>query len=151
MPMIPPAVSTNVSTTPTMRVPAEWSRRSLPPQGHGFDRSGVVRLPPVPQGRVALTVDRTVQPRRFVETKWSRLLTVAFGGLQIGIGILAADVTQAVISDALAIAGFSAGLLLGLFALGSFSVRTKERSALIGLTSLLAFGLFARRRFRKSS
>ena len=41
-----------------------------------------------------------------------------FGIVQIGVGIAARHLTQSVVNDALAIAGFSAGLLLGIFALG---------------------------------
>lgn len=70
---------------------------------------------------------------------YSRLLTVIFGIIQIGIGIWAADFDNAVILNALAIAGFSAGLLLGLFALGSFLTGVSEAAAILGL----AFGLFA--------
>ena len=68
---------------------------------------------------------------------YSRGLTVVFGIIQIGIGIWAAGFDNAVISNALAIAGFSAGLLLGLFALGSLLKRVNESSAILGL----AFGL----------
>lgn len=67
----------------------------------------------------------------------SRGLTVLFGLVQIGIGIWASDFDASVISNALAIAGFSAGLLLGLFALGTLLPRANQRAAIIGL----AFGL----------
>ena len=64
----------------------------------------------------------------------SRLLTIVFGIVQIGVGIAARHLTQSVVNDALAIAGFSAGLLLGVFALGVLLPRAGQRSALGGLT-----------------
>ena len=48
----------------------------------------------------------------------SRWLTLCFGVIQIGIGIWASTFSESVINNALAIAGFSAGLLLGMFTLG---------------------------------
>lgn len=64
---------------------------------------------------------------------YSRLLTVVFGIIQIFVGIWAADFDRSVISNALAIAGFSAGLLLGLFAIGMLLPRANQVSALCGL------------------
>lgn len=63
----------------------------------------------------------------------SRLFTILFGIVQIAVGISARHLTQSVVNDALAIAGFSAGLLLGVFALGVLVRRANERSVLIGL------------------
>lgn len=63
----------------------------------------------------------------------SRGMTIVFGAIQIGIGIWAASWGQSVITNALAIAGFSAGLLLGLFALGSLLPKVNEAAALAGL------------------
>ncbi|MCR9292747.1 MAG: sodium:solute symporter [bacterium] len=63
----------------------------------------------------------------------SRLLTVFFGIVQIGIGIAAEQLSRSVVADALAIAGFSAGLLLGVFCLGVFTKSVDERACLFGL------------------
>ena len=63
----------------------------------------------------------------------SRAMTVCFGVTQIAIGIWAETWGEAVITNALAIAGFSAGLLLGLFALGLILPNANEASALVGL------------------
>lgn len=49
----------------------------------------------------------------------SKALTVFFGVVQIIVGIVASHFSRSVVGDALAIAGFTAGLLLGLFFLGS--------------------------------
>jgi Na+/proline symporter len=68
----------------------------------------------------------------------SRLFTILFGVLQIGVGIAARQLTQSVVNDALAIAGFSAGLLLGIFALGVFVPRASQWSVLWGLLFGLA-------------
>jgi SSS family solute:Na+ symporter len=65
----------------------------------------------------------------FFVTRW---LTVAFGVVQIGIAIWARQLEKAVVDNALTIAGFSAGLLLGIFALGVFTKRANQASALIG-------------------
>ena len=74
----------------------------------------------------------------------SRLLTIAFGFLQIGIGIWAAGFDDAVVNNALAIAGFSAGLLLGLFAIGSLLPKASQGAALTGLGAGLAVLLYAK-------
>jgi SSS family transporter len=63
----------------------------------------------------------------------SRLLTIVFGVIQIGIGIAAMAFASNVVSDALAIASFSAGLLLGLFFLGVLTKRVNQTSAFVGL------------------
>lgn len=68
-------------------------------------------------------------------TKW---LTIAFGAMQIAIGIWAAEFDKSVIDNALAIAGFSSGLLLGLFAIGTFLKRANQLAAIVGLV----FGAF---------
>lgn len=63
----------------------------------------------------------------------SRVMTLVFGVLQIIVAIAASQVSSSVVSDALAIAGFSAGLLLGVFALALLLSRAGQSSALIGL------------------
>ena len=66
---------------------------------------------------------------------WSKAATVVFGGLQIGIGIAAALVSRSVINDALAIAGFSAGMLLGVFFLGLALKRIRDLAGVVGMLS----------------
>ncbi len=63
----------------------------------------------------------------------SRVMTVLFGVIQIVVGIAASYLSRSVIGDALAIAGFTAGILLGIFSLGVFTKRVGQRGALIGL------------------
>jgi len=65
----------------------------------------------------------------------SRWLSVGFGLLQILIGIWAVTWNQAVIDNALTIAGFAFGLLLGVFALGVLTRRVAENEALLGASS----------------
>jgi Na+/proline symporter len=65
----------------------------------------------------------------FFLTRW---LTVAFGIVQIGIAIWARQLEKAVVDNALTIAGFAAGLLLGVFALGVLTKRSGQASALMG-------------------
>lgn len=62
----------------------------------------------------------------------TRRLTIGFGILQIGIGIWATTFDAAVVSNALTIAGYSAGILLGLFALGTLTRRVDQTCALGG-------------------
>jgi SSS family transporter len=72
----------------------------------------------------------------------SRIATIGFGLLQIVIGIAAQDYAKSVVNDVLAIASFSAGLLLGIFALGVFAASVRQTAAavglMVGLTCLLA-------------
>jgi Na+/proline symporter len=87
------------------------------------------------------------QPTGHHQLQASRVMTVVFGLLQIAVGILARDLTESVVTDALAIASFSAGLLLGTFALGILTRSVGHRAAAaglaVGLLSLLwvKFGL----------
>lgn len=64
--------------------------------------------------------------------KVTRMLTIAFGVVQVGIGIWADAFDQTVVDNALTIAGFSAGLLLGVFALGVLTRRVGQVAALVG-------------------
>jgi len=72
----------------------------------------------------------------------TRGLTVAFGMIQVGIGMWAINLDATVVRSALTIAGYSAGLLLGVFSLGVLTTRAGQASALIGagfgLATLLA-------------
>jgi len=70
--------------------------------------------------------------------KLSRGLTVLFGFVQIGVGIGASHISGSVVKDALAIAGFTAGILLGIFALGILTKRTNQRGALAGMVAGIA-------------
>lgn len=67
-----------------------------------------------------------------------RGFTVLFGIVQIVVGIVASHISRSVVGDALAIAGFTAGVLLGLFALGVLSRRVQQPGALAGLLGGLA-------------
>lgn len=68
----------------------------------------------------------------------TRLLTVGFGLLQIMIGIWASTFDESVVGNALTIAGFSTGVLLGLFLLANFSKTVTGLSAGIGAIAGLA-------------
>lgn len=70
--------------------------------------------------------------------KMTRPLILGFGCLQIAISIWATTFDQSVIRNSLAIAGFSAGLLLGWFGLAIFQPSLTSRDAIIGLLSGLA-------------
>lgn len=65
--------------------------------------------------------------------KLSRLLTLVFGLLQIGLAIAAIQLERSVIDNALAIAGFSSGILVGVFALGVLTRHVGQVSAMIGM------------------
>lgn len=68
----------------------------------------------------------------------SRTMTVLFGVVQILVGIAASRISRSVVNDALAIAGFTAGILLGVFALGVLTRRVRQPGALFGLLCGLA-------------
>ncbi|MGE3780786.1 MAG: transporter, partial [Pirellulaceae bacterium] len=72
----------------------------------------------------------------------TRRLTIVFGLVQVVIGVVAFGFENSVVRNALTIAGFSSGLLLGVFALGVITTHVDQFSALvamaIGLTVLLA-------------
>jgi SSS family transporter len=75
----------------------------------------------------------------------TRGLTVAFGVLQIAIGIWAEQLyalDATVVTSALTIAGFLFGLLLGVFALGVLTRRSGQLGALVGMGVGLALLLF---------
>eukprot|EP00913_Durusdinium_trenchii_P035276 g33006.t1 len=63
----------------------------------------------------------------------SRAFTVLFGVIQIVVGIAASRISRSVVNDALAIAGFTAGILLGIFALGVLTRRVRQSGAFEGL------------------
>ncbi len=63
----------------------------------------------------------------------SRAITMAFGLVQMGVALVAMYISRSVVNEALAIAGFSAGLLLGLFLLGVLTKTVDQRAALVGL------------------
>ena len=67
------------------------------------------------------------------QLRLSRLLTLVFGVLQIGLAIAAIQLERSVIDNALAIAGFSSGILVGVFALGVLTQRVGQMSAMIGM------------------
>lgn len=76
------------------------------------------------------------------QLRLSRWLTVVFGLIQIGIGIWAIRLEATVVRNALTIAGFSAGLLLGVFLLGVLSKRAGQSAALTGAACGLSVLLF---------
>jgi SSS family transporter len=72
-------------------------------------------------------------------TRW---LTLVFGFAQIAIGIWAVTFDASVVNNALTIAGYSAGLLLGLFFLGVLTENVRSSHALTGALCGLAVLLF---------
>jgi SSS family transporter len=75
-------------------------------------------------------------PRRIL---WiTRGWTVFFGLVQMAVGIGGQFLAEAVVGNVLAIAGFTTGIVLGLFFLGIFGGRADQRCALIALVGGLA-------------
>ncbi len=75
----------------------------------------------------------------------TRIMTLIFGVIQIALGILAERIAangSVVVDAALTIAGFVFGLLLGVFALGVFTRRAGQASALVGMAVGLVLLLF---------
>lgn len=75
-----------------------------------------------------------------------RAFTVAFGIAQIGVGIAGQWLSESVVASVLTIAGFSTGIVLGVFFLGIFTLRVSQRAALVAMAlgllgmTLVAFG-----------
>ncbi len=67
------------------------------------------------------------------QLRLSRILTLVFGILQIGLAIAAIQLERSVIDNALAVAGFSSGILVGVFALGVLTRHVGQLSAMIGI------------------
>ncbi len=63
----------------------------------------------------------------------SRWLTAFWGVARIVVAFGAIGMTSSVVSAVLAIAGFTTGILLGVFLLGQFTRRTGQTSAMIGM------------------
>ncbi len=63
----------------------------------------------------------------------TRILTVVFGLVQIAVGLGGKWLASSVVSSVLGIAGFTTGIILGVFCLGIFTRRVGQRSALVGL------------------
>ncbi|MEZ6053096.1 MAG: sodium:solute symporter [Planctomycetaceae bacterium] len=68
----------------------------------------------------------------------SRGFTIIFGVIQAGLAIVAAQLSQSVVLDALAIAGFTAGVMLGVFSIGLFIRRAGQSAAVLGMIAGLA-------------
>ncbi len=65
--------------------------------------------------------------------RWCQAATVVFGVLQVAVALAARYYSQSVVNDALAIAGFVGGLLLGIFFLGLFAPRVGQGGVLVGM------------------
>ena len=72
--------------------------------------------------------------------KLARIATLVWGGVLLGIGILARHV-DSVLEAGLGIASILYGALLGVFLLGLLNKRASERSAMIGMTAGIAVNL----------
>jgi len=72
------------------------------------------------------------------KVRWSRILTAAFGALQIVAAIIAAKLSRRVVDEVLGVAAFTNGMVLGLFLLGTLTRRVRERGALVGAGAGLA-------------
>ncbi len=68
----------------------------------------------------------------------SRLLTVLFGLVQIGVALGGQLLRTTVVESVMAIAGFTTGVVLGVFFLGVLTTRAAQRGALVGLLGGLA-------------
>jgi SSS family transporter len=68
----------------------------------------------------------------------TRLLTLGFGLVQILVALGGPLVSRTVVESVLTIAGFTTGIILGVFFLGIFAPRVEQRAALAGLALGLA-------------
>ncbi len=63
----------------------------------------------------------------------SRLLTAGWGVLQMIVAVVAIRLSSRVVDEVLGIASFTNGVILGVFLLGTFAHRVRERGALAGI------------------
>lgn len=73
----------------------------------------------------------TTSPHAFAA---GRVFTVIFGLVQISVGIAAGTLSNSVINNALAISGFTAGILLGMFGLGALVRNANQLGTLMGMS-----------------
>ena len=66
------------------------------------------------------------------QVRISKRFAILFGVIQIALGLVQV-ISDSVIRDALAIAGFTAGIMLGLFCLGVLTRKANQSGALIGI------------------
>jgi solute:Na+ symporter, SSS family len=78
-----------------------------------------------PSRQAAVTGERRV--------RWCQAATVAFGVIQMAVALAARYYSQSVVNDALAIAGFVGGILLGVFFVGLWAPRTGQTGVLLGM------------------
>jgi solute:Na+ symporter, SSS family len=78
------------------------------------------------------------QPSDAATLNIGRGLTVLFGIVQILVGIWGRGLEQSTIDNVLAIAGFTTGIILGVFFLGLATRKVKQQSAVAGLIGGLA-------------
>ncbi len=81
-------------------------------------------------------VGREVSAER--KLRVTRRLTIAFGLVQIAVGIGGQWLDSSVVGSILGVAAFTAGIVLGVFFLGIFTHRVGQRAALTGLVVGLA-------------
>jgi SSS family transporter len=74
----------------------------------------------------------------------TRGLTIFFGALQIAVGIIASFLSESVVSEVLAVAGFAFGILLGMFGLGVLTRRVGQTGALVGMVTGIGVLLWIR-------
>src|SRR5204862_3869993 len=65
----------------------------------------------------------------------SKLFTIVWGVVQIAVALAAIRISQSVVTEVLAIASFTNGVILGVFFLGTFTRSVRERSAFIGIAA----------------
>jgi len=63
----------------------------------------------------------------------TRAFTIVFGLVQIAVGIAGQWFSESVVSNVLTIAGFTTGIILGVFFLGILTTRVGQRAALTGM------------------
>jgi len=65
----------------------------------------------------------------------SRWLTAFWGAVQITVALVAIQFSTRVVDEVLGIASFTNGIILGVFLLGTFATRVRQRSAFAGIVA----------------
>jgi Na+/proline symporter len=63
----------------------------------------------------------------------SKWLTAFWGVVQITVALIAIQFSNRVVDEVLGIASFTNGIILGVFLLGTFAPRVRQRSAFVGI------------------
>ena len=69
------------------------------------------------------------------DLKVSKWMTVVWGTVQVGVALVAIEVSSRVVDEVLGIASFTSGVMLGIFLLGTLTRRVQQRATYVGIVA----------------